>query len=61
MKFFYRGASYESKPSSLEITEGEIGGMYRGQQWKTHNYKQNRPRYTIPHNLTYRGAVYKQQ
>ncbi len=61
MKLSYRGATYETEPSTLEVTEGEIGGMYRGKPWKTHNYKQNRRRYFVPHNLTYRGSAYRQQ
>lgn len=32
MKLSYRGVTYEPKPLTLEVTEGEIGGMYRGQR-----------------------------
>ncbi len=59
MKLFYRGVSYEAESSMLEVTEGEIGGMYRGQAWRTHTPKQSRRRVVAPVELTYRGAPYR--
>lgn len=57
MEFSYRGVKYEKDLPSLEMTEGEIGGMYRGQAC---NYKYPRhipvPQAT-PH-LKYRGVSY---
>lgn len=61
MKLSYRGASYEAEPSTPEVTEGGIGGLYRGQPWKVHHYKENRRKFFAFHNLTYRGAAYRQQ
>jgi hypothetical protein len=59
MKLFYRGVSYESEPSTLEVTEGEIGGLYRGQAWRVHNPLQLRRREPAPRKLSYRGASYR--
>lgn len=30
MRVSYRGASHEAEPAMQEVTEGEIGGLYRG-------------------------------
>ena len=32
MKFSYGGVNYQDAPSKLEVTEREIGNMYRGQE-----------------------------
>ncbi len=34
MRLSYRGVSYEYTPPTLEVTEGEIQGSYRGTPWK---------------------------
>lgn len=36
MRLSYRGVSYEYSPPTLEVTEGEIQGKYRGTPWKCH-------------------------
>lgn len=57
MKLSYRGVKYESQSPSLEIVEGEIGGIYRGQEWRIHRLKEaprNKPR----GRFTYRGVTY---
>jgi hypothetical protein len=36
MKLSYRGVHYEQDPLTLAVNEGEIGGKYRGQDWKRH-------------------------
>lgn len=51
MKYSYRGISYESEPSLLEIKEGDVGGRYRGNEWN-HHY----PR----HMLTLQPKLYRQ-
>ncbi|HAX85169.1 MAG TPA: hypothetical protein DCY91_02645 [Cyanobacteria bacterium UBA11370] len=58
MKLAYRGVSYETQPLTLEVTEGEIGGMYRGQTWKVHKH-QSLNRGQVPLQLSYRGIPYK--
>lgn len=60
MKLSYRGVSYEAEPQTVEVTEGEICGTYRGQAWRVHRYKLSRPRYLAPVELTYRGLPYRQ-
>jgi hypothetical protein len=59
VKLFYRGVSYEAEPPTLEVTEGEIGGMYRGHAWRVHTAAQQPLRYGMPVKLTYRGVAYK--
>jgi hypothetical protein len=58
MKLFYRGVSYEDEPSTIEVVEGEVGGTYRGHEWKTHQAKRVHKRQT-PVQLTYRGVTYR--
>ena len=57
MKLCYRGISYESTPT-LEVTEGEILGKYRGTPWFSRHL-------SVPYfvrrstfGLKYRGAVF---
>ncbi len=57
MKFAYRGVNYEDQPSTLEVTEGEIGGMYRGQNWRF-RYVRHIPEPLPTSNLKYRGVAY---
>lgn len=57
MKLTYRGVNYESHLSTIEVTEGEVGGQYRGTHWK-HHYPRHIP---VPQpivGLRYRGASY---
>lgn len=58
MKLSYRGVSYEEQPSTLEVTEGEIGGKYRGQIWNIHRPKQSSRR-PMFRELIYRGITYR--
>jgi hypothetical protein len=58
MRLSYRGVSYEAEPATLKVTEGEVGGLYRGQAWKVHHPKAKR-RYIAPIDLIYRGVGYK--
>lgn len=57
MKLTYRGVNYEGTPA-LEVTEREIGGTYRGQQWKSH-YVRHIPEPVPVHNLSNRGIAYR--
>lgn len=59
MKFLYRGAQYETEPLTLEVTEGETGGIYRGSRWKTHQPKRHYRRRQQSFEFTYRGAHYR--
>ncbi len=57
MKLKYRGVTYEYNPPTVETTEGEVGGKYRGLDWRFRNLK--KPPILQPSvNLTYRGVAY---
>lgn len=59
MKLSYRGVSYEpSTASMLEVTEGEMGGTYRGQNWRLH-YLRHIPEPAPVHDLKWRGVGYR--
>ena len=55
-KLFYRGANYEVNPPTVELSEEELVGKYRGQVWKTRKLKNAIPGTT---GLKYRGATVK--
>jgi len=57
MKFTYRGVNYEKNSSALELTEGELGGKYRGADWNK-RYLRHIPVPPNPTALKYRGAEY---
>lgn len=56
MRLSYRGVSYEYTPTTLEVTEGEILGKYRGQPWRQQSF-QDAPAQPI-RQLKYRGVSY---
>ncbi len=58
MRLQFRGKFYEGPHVEWDITEGDVGGKYRGKPWKVHNLKeQHRNRHTHKE-LTYRGVHY---
>ncbi|HEY9834286.1 MAG TPA: DUF4278 domain-containing protein [Stenomitos sp.] len=57
MKLSYRGVNYENSTPMLEVMEGDIGGTYRGQNWKSH-YLRHIPEPAPVSNLKYRGVAY---
>ncbi len=56
MKLTYRGIKYQHIPLAVEVTAEEIGGKYRGVQWKRHHSHIPTTRHVSE--LKYRGAVY---
>lgn len=57
MKLTYRGVSYDYNPPVVETTDGNIGGKYRGLDWRFRNLK--KPFVLQPTvKLTYRGVAY---
>ena len=57
MELMYRGVSYDYDPLVVETTAGEVGGKYRGQDWRFYNLK--KPPVLRPKiNLTYRSVKY---
>ncbi|MGK7875768.1 MAG: DUF4278 domain-containing protein [Xenococcaceae cyanobacterium] len=57
MKLSYRGVSYEDELSILEANEGEIGGKYRGQNWR-YRYPKHIPHLEPKLYMQYRGVPY---
>ena len=57
MELTYRGVNYKPNPPALELTEGEIGGKYRGANWK-HHYPRHIPVPQPMVDLKYRGVAY---
>ncbi len=55
MKLTYRGTTYESDIPTVDVTEGEVGGKYRGQNW-SYRYPRHIPVPGPPRNLKYRGV-----
>ena len=59
MKLTYRGVSYDRAPASLEVTEGDILGKYRGQLTRCHKATQPLERPDVESMLLhYRGGLY---
>lgn len=57
MRLCYRGVYYDYVTPTLEVTEGEIAGSYRGLGWREHTLKQL-PVHQPSHYLKYRGVPY---
>ncbi len=57
MKLSYRGIPYEQAPTSIETTEGEITGHYRGAT-TTFKARRETPLPDAIVSLKYRGAGY---
>lgn len=57
MKLSYRGVHYEQVPFALDMNEGEVGGKYRGQDWK-HHYPRHLPELQPKLYRQYRGVAY---
>ena len=58
MKLQYRGVSYEYNLPEVETTLGEVGGKYRGLDWRFRNLK--KPPVLQPRvSLKYRGVYYQ--
>jgi len=57
MQYHFHGATYEHDPSVVPVSEGQVGGKYRGAEWKTHVVNvPSHPRQ--PRQLRYRGVMY---
>ncbi|XZO03695.1 MAG: DUF4278 domain-containing protein [Microcoleus sp.] len=54
MKLAYRGANYDYDIPTVEMTEGEVAGKYRGQNWN-YRYPRHIPMPQHPQDLQYRG------
>ncbi len=58
MKLSYRGVTYDYNPPEVVTTNDEVGGKYRGLDWRFRNMKKP-PVLQPPVNLKYRGVYYQ--
>jgi hypothetical protein len=58
MKLCYRGVNYNREPLSLEVSESEIMGKYRGQEYHR-CYPRHVPQLNPKPRLQYRGLAYQ--
>jgi Domain of unknown function (DUF4278) len=58
MRLTYRGVDYDYNPPSLEMSESEITGRYRGRSYQF-SYVRHVPFPQPVAELTYRGVAYK--
>ncbi|MCS7032026.1 MAG: DUF4278 domain-containing protein [Gloeomargarita sp. SKYG116] len=57
MQYHFHGATYDHDPSVVPVSEGAVGGKYRGATWKTHVVHAPLPQ-RQPRQLRYRGVAY---
>jgi hypothetical protein len=58
MQFKYRGVSYDYTPQTVDTQEAEVGGKFRGLDWRFRNLR--KPAVIQPTaDLTYRGVKYQ--
>ena len=58
MKLQFRGKTYERPDLEWDVSEGKVGGMYRGKPWKVHHLKEQHRRNHVMSDMTYRGIHY---
>jgi hypothetical protein len=58
MKLHFHGKTYEGPHLQWNVTEGQVGGLYRGSPWKVHHLKEQHRSSHKPFLLTYRGVHY---
>lgn len=58
MRLQFRGKIYEKPQTEWNVTEGEVGGLYRGKPWKVHCLKEQHRTHHDKSELTYRGIHY---
>lgn len=56
MALHYRGVTYDKAPETLETSETDVIGHYRGATWKIRRAKQIPENYASHARLKYRGA-----
>ena len=58
MRLQFRGKIYEAPHIEWDVSEGEVGGLYRGKPWKVHHLKEKHRQNHSKTELTYRGIHY---
>jgi hypothetical protein len=62
MKLHFHGGTYEDRHTEIEVTEGEIGGHYRGTPWRMHRLlRKQQLRHNNSSELKYRGIPYTKE
>ena len=56
MKLTYRGVSCDDQLLILQVEQGEVGGQYRGKNWR-YQYPRHIPQVQPRENLRYRGLT----
>ncbi|MBP0021814.1 MAG: DUF4278 domain-containing protein [Cyanobacteria bacterium SBLK] len=60
MKLTYRGVTYDYNPTNVKSIDTEVGGKYRGLEWRFRNRKApTAQKATL--DLVYRGVAYTQE
>jgi hypothetical protein len=58
MELHFRGKTYEGPHVEVNVTEGEVGGLYRGKPWQMHRLNEKYRHNSEKTLLTYRGIHY---
>ncbi len=58
MKLHFHGQTYDSPHVELPVDEGQVGGRYRGSQWRIHRVHHQQHSRQNSAQLTYRGVQY---
>lgn len=61
MKLHFHGGIYDDHHIELEVTEGQVGGRYRGTPWKMHRLLKRQKRRRDSSQLKYRGISYNKE
>lgn len=58
MRLQFRGKIYEGPHVEWDVSEGEVGGLYRGKPWKVHHLTEKHRHKHRHSELIYRGVHY---
>jgi hypothetical protein len=58
MRLHFLGKTYETPHEEWQVSEGKVGGLYRGSPWKVHRLKEQHRRRHNSATLVYRGIPY---
>ena len=61
MKLHFHGNTYEDNHTELPVSEGQVGGRYRGTPWKILRVMQKQELRHSSSDLKYRGVSYHKE